>query len=599
MMEPGDPSPPLHDDETVRQSSTPSTPFDTPRTRPLPDAAREGEPPEVARARSESGHVFSHYVLVEQVGKGGMGAVWKAWDADLARWVAVKFLHIPDDITVRRFRREAQLAARMRHPNICGVYEVGEVKGMHFLVMEFVDGVSLSKADLPLPQLLRAMVKVCRAIGYAHRNQVVHRDIKPANIMFSRDGEPFVTDFGLAKQMSTQSSLSVSGAFIGTPAYMSPEQASGSVREIDEKSDIYSLGATLYALCTGKQPFEGESFTAVMFNICYSEPTPPRELRPELPEGVEAVILRALRKKKEERFPGAEEMAAALESAIEEPSPAAAEAAVAAPPSVAPRGPVRRTAAVLGVLLLCAAGAAAFFVFRPSRETTKPSSTAPDPKPDPNREWRERFDGLLAKMKPESIEPPAADLVRSGREILASMPASENERARQWFGDQARRLSALAWPKVEWISRKPEAGREANLAAVLLEVMEDRYPEESGTIGKAQAFLRAVLAFRGRFTLVLFTSPAGNLVDLRAGDAWVVQGGRQVAADIVVVDGNFTSPVVIRDLDIADYALRLAGAGGGPEMEASVPADGLRDGGKYMLSGPLDPRGSLKLRSLP
>ncbi|HEY0436145.1 MAG TPA: serine/threonine-protein kinase, partial [Phenylobacterium sp.] len=209
--------------------------------------------------------LLGSYILVRQVGKGGMGAVWKAWDKKLTRWVAIKFLLVSEDEDVARFQREAKLAARLRHPNIAPIYEVGEAAATkagdqtrHYLVMEYIDGQSMSAAlTIPLVELLDIFVKVAQGIEAAHKAGVVHRDLKPANIMLTTDRWPYVMDFGLAKAIQAESSLSVSGAVMGTPAYMPPEQAQGQLDNIDGQSDVYSLGATIYAVLCKKQPFTG------------------------------------------------------------------------------------------------------------------------------------------------------------------------------------------------------------------------------------------------------------------------------------------------------------------------------------------------------
>jgi len=216
------------------------------------------------------------YILVKQIGKGGMGTVWKAWDKKLTRWVAIKFLLVSEEEDVMRFQREAKLAARLRHPNIAPIYEVGESvatqageQTRHYLAMEYIDGQTmLSATNLPIAEILDLFMKVAQGIEAAHKAGVVHRDLKPANIMLTTDKWPYVMDFGLAKAIQAESSLSVSGAVMGTPAYMPPEQAQGQLDKIDGQSDIYSLGATMYAVLCKKQPFTGQTPMEILMKVC-------------------------------------------------------------------------------------------------------------------------------------------------------------------------------------------------------------------------------------------------------------------------------------------------------------------------------------------
>jgi len=285
-----------------------------------PESALDEMPPEVLAIQGDDTRRLNEYLLVEQIGKGGMGTVWKAWDRKLTRWVAVKFLNGQDADDFARFGREAKLAARLRHPNIAAVFDTGEMPSkqagqdsVRYLAMEYIEGQSVATAELPLAKWLEAFARIARALESAHRAGVIHRDIKPTNLMLTREHWPYVMDFGLAKSLKAGSSVSMSGVILGTPSFMPPEQAGGKTREIDERSDIYSLGASLYFVLTRQAPFNGDDSVDVIVKVLQTSPPRPREIRPDLPEAVEAVILKAMARNKEQRYATAGELADDLE----------------------------------------------------------------------------------------------------------------------------------------------------------------------------------------------------------------------------------------------------------------------------------------------
>jgi predicted Ser/Thr protein kinase len=305
-------------------ASTPGT------SRPPPDntlmsgevarAARRPEddyPPDVIAAMRDPRMELNQYVLVQQVGRGGMGAVWRAFDRKLLRWVAIKFLLEQDDEGTRRFTREAQIAARLRHPNIAAIYEVGDARGQPFIAMDFIEGASLDKERMAVRDVLEIFVKVCEAVHAAHQAGVVHRDLKPQNVMLTRERWPFVMDFGLAKALRGGSSLSVSGTVLGTPAFMPPEQAGGRINEVDERSDVYSLGATLYAVLTREHPFQGQGAMEVLVKVCHEDLVPPRKYNPEIPVEIETILMKAMAKEKSGRYDTAAAMGADLRRYLE------------------------------------------------------------------------------------------------------------------------------------------------------------------------------------------------------------------------------------------------------------------------------------------
>jgi len=264
------------------------------------------------------GKTVSHYEIRSKLGAGGMGVVYKAYDTDLKRFVALKFL--PPDLTRdddarRRFIHEAQAAAALDHPNICTVFEIGQSDGNTFIVMPLVDGQSMrekiASGPLPLAEALDLTTQVARGLSKAHQSGIVHRDIKPANILLTSDGIARIADFGLAK-LSGQTKLTRTGMTVGTLAYMSPEQARGAA--VDGRSDVYSLGAVLYETLTGKPPFEGDHEAAVLYSIMNVAPEPLSAHRDGLPDNLQHVIDRALAKDPEARYDSADALIADLQT---------------------------------------------------------------------------------------------------------------------------------------------------------------------------------------------------------------------------------------------------------------------------------------------
>lgn len=257
------------------------------------------------------------YELLDEIARGGMGVVYRARQASLSRVVAVKMIlvgNLADESAVRRFRQEAAAAAGLDHPHIVPIYEVGEHDGQHYFSMGYVPGSSLAErlkqGPLPAHEAAELVLSIAAAVQYAHEQGVIHRDLKPANILLDEQGRPRVTDFGLAKVTSQDQSLTRTGQAVGTPGYMPPEQVQN--EPIGPTADVYALGAILYALVTGRPPFQAATPLDTMLQVISAEPASPRTLNPAVPRDLETIVLKCLEKRTEWRYQAARDLAGEL-----------------------------------------------------------------------------------------------------------------------------------------------------------------------------------------------------------------------------------------------------------------------------------------------
>jgi serine/threonine-protein kinase len=272
------------------------------------------------------GVTLGHCVIEELLGQGGMARVYRGRQENLDRQIAIKVLppyYAADPAFIERFKLEARAMAQLAHPNIVIIHDTGEESGRLYIIMEYVAGGTLRKkiaAGMPMSEITRIVNEVASALTYAHSRGIVHRDVKPVNVLMDTNGRAVLSDFGIAKILQTSAVLTQSGAGVGTPEYMSPEQCRGN-STVDARADIYALGVMVYEMLTGHTPFEADSYTALAHSHIYEAVPPPSQRNPRISPAVQAVVLKALEKNPADRFQSATDMALALEQAADAQQP--------------------------------------------------------------------------------------------------------------------------------------------------------------------------------------------------------------------------------------------------------------------------------------
>ncbi|GEM_PF-6521288 len=432
-------------------------------------------------------------VLRRRLGAGGMGTVYLGHHEGLNKPVAVKILSpdlMKEGTYKDRFLREARTAAKLDNPNVVTVYDVGESSGVAYIVMHYVEGRSLDavlreRGKLTTKEALQIARRVAIALGAAHKLGIVHRDVKPANILISKDGLVKVADFGLARDVSGgEKSLSQTGEIVGTPNYMAPEQASGG--KIDGRTDLYSLGATLYHLVTGQVPFAGTSALSIVVKHLNETPAPPEKLEASIPKHVSALILRLMAKNPAERFASAEEMVRELDAIG-----GATARKIVAPPKKRSRWPILAAAAGAVVLLL----AFGYFVFRPK------TRAVPDTTPGSVDAHDDLLRKLCANRDPEE-QKEIRSLDKALHAVLEDFDREDVAAARSHFE---------AWPAIA------EKGDLRKMKAA-------RFGDASVTAKSAE--VQAIVLPEGAKRAVMNVSvPGGRILELawaKAKDRWVL-----------------------------------------------------------------------------
>jgi serine/threonine protein kinase len=316
--------PKCHSDntDTARFCGNCATPLSTSKEIPVTTTL------ETPTAELNRGTTFAfRYEIIEELGKGGMGKVYRVEDKKIKEEVALKLINpeiASDKKTIERFTNELKMARKIAHRNVCRMFDLGEEKGMHYITMEYVRGEDLKSmirmtGQLGLGTTINIAKQVCEGLTEAHRLGIIHRDLKPQNIMIDKEGNARIMDFGIARSLEAKS-ITVAGVIIGTPEYMSPEQVEG--KEVDCRSDIYSLGVILYEMVTGQLPFEGDTPLSIAMKHKSEAPPNPKWQNAQIPDRLSEVILRCMKKDREKRYKNSEELLSEL-SKIEEARPEA------------------------------------------------------------------------------------------------------------------------------------------------------------------------------------------------------------------------------------------------------------------------------------
>jgi len=386
------------------------------------------------------GKTISHYKIIEKLGEGGMGVVYKAEDLKLGRVIALKFLPpewTRDAAARARFLHEAQAAAALSHPNICTIFEIDEVDGQIFIAMERIEGKSLSdmiaRAPMQIDEVLDVSVRIAEGLAAAHAKGIVHRDIKPGNMMLTSGGRPKIMDFGLAKSAG-QTKLTRIGTTTGTIAYMSPEQSRG--EDVDHRTDIWSFGAMLYEMLTGQRPFRGDRDQAVIHSILNDEPDPITGLRTGVPIELERIVRKAMAKRADERYQHVDDLIADLQSLRRELD--SGTATVSVPTGAPAKRRAGAAAARRWVIVAAVVAIALTMVWRVTRRGTPPANL------DPGRVVVAGFENRTGDASLDPIGQMATDSITEGLAQIGVVEVVPAPIAGELGSGSARDIASLA-----------------------------------------------------------------------------------------------------------------------------------------------------------
>ena len=478
--------------------------------------------------------VFGPYDILGEIARGGMGIVYRARQRSLKRIVALKVMKEGENASekqIRRFKRETEAAAKLQHPNIVAVHEVGCHEGFHYFTMDLIEGDPLDAIvkrgeKMPVERVLQVVMEVAQAIHYAHGKGIIHRDLKPANVLLDTDGHPKVTDFGLAKNIDHKSMLTKTGAVVGTPFYMPPEQARGDV-DIDQRADVYALGVILYELLTLKLPFHGETTMEVYHKILEDEPLPPRRHDSRIDRDVDTIVLKAMEKDLARRYQTAQELAEDIQRYL-----------AGDPIKARPLGPVGRlvkrarknmaVVGVTGVVIASVLGSAGLFWWQHVQRTRRDLETAR------GTEW-ETFKRDVENQCINARSQIASGVNRT-RERDAQGAAQEIQRALRYLDD----LPLLAQ---EYVRFNDPARTEAYLASEK-EKIDGIYHDAWLELGRAQVLQgeSGYAAALESFQSGLERAPASAALQLEVGKVKALQGHHQEALGVFakILEGDAT-----------------------------------------------------------
>jgi predicted Ser/Thr protein kinase len=480
-IDPADPDPPDRASSSAKASADESRDTDRP-DRTDPDTAPtidpgDPDPPDGASPRAEprgpdlpgSGKTLGPYEILHEIGRGGMGVVYKAFHPGLKRTVALKVLIAGEDASeeaIARFHREAEAVAKLgHHPNIVPVYDIGRERKRHYFAMHYVEGKSLDgmidDGEIAPKRAALLARKIAEALQHAHDRGVLHRDVKPANILVSREGEPQITDFGLAKDVESDSRMTTSGVTLGTPHYMPPEQADGKLEAIDARSDVYALGASLYEMLTFQPPFEGGSVMEIIRKVLLVDPVSPRKKNPMVDRDLETICLKCLEKRQEKRFPSAGALAEDLGRFLEGKSIEARPASLFEKLAKRARRNRAATAALFVLALVILAGAVGGALGLREWASQRRKADEAKGREGAAKGREKRYRELLAKGRAVSAVFRAAD-VELG-DVLAQLKAHFNTPQSE---EEVRKFTAHLWPRVDDFEENLPEG-DAALAAWL------------------------------------------------------------------------------------------------------------------------------------